>query len=320
MPPQPSPLPESTDAALDSFINRARIEHQKAAPVFQHPSLEPDARARHTLLYGIGFGFLASLIFAIVSQGINTLMLLDVRMAPNFIHWLLVFLRIVVIGTVFCLISVSPFKLQNWIALALLVLVLYLIFDFNYQELGNLIAAVMESIAFLFWFLIPILFILMTPIPFHLLFRWVVKMQVRHHYRMIFAPQRMVPVLVLFTITALIGSLFVFSSPERKAICAMDALMAEASAARTEEELPYAVRYAVGTPFFQYARGSYYLTSAHNPLPKRVYADGRPYLMDTSVTAEFASGYWLTCDFGHTTGRVIKCRSDYLPLYPGING
>lgn len=248
------------------------------------------------------------------------MMLLDVRMAPNVIHTLLIFLRILVIGTAFCLISVTPFKLQNWVALAVLAFVLYLVFDFNYQEFGTIIAAVMESIAFLFWFLIPILFILMIPIPFHLLIRWVVKMQVRHHYRMVFAPQRMVPLLILLTITALIGSLFVYSAPEREAIRAMDTLMDEASAARTEEELPYAVRYAWGTPFFPHAKGPYHLSAMHNPLPNRVFSDGRPYLMDITVTAEFGSGYWLTCDFGRTTGKVLNCRSEYVPPFSSVNG
>lgn len=316
---QPSSPSDSTDASLESYVRRARVERKQAAPTLNYPILEPDIRARMFTRFGVRLGFFASLLFAIISQIFNILMLPGVPLYRSLIDPLLVVVQIVVIGTLFCLLSVSSIKVQNRMAAAIGLLILIAIFGKFYLDYGTLLGTIMQGIGFLYKFLLPILFILFTPVPFVLLIRWVAGKQVNNYYRPFHAQQRFIPVLVLFAVFAMIGSLFVFSSSERQAVRAMDMMMKEALATQTEEDLPIAVRDVVGTPFFPHASGPYHLKAAHNPLPNRVYEDGTPFVMDISVTAEFSSGYWLTCDFARSTGKVLNCRSDYMPQYRSNN-
>jgi hypothetical protein len=316
---KPSQLPEATDASLESFVRRARVEREQAAPTLNYPILEPDVRARFFMRFGVRLCFLASLIFAIISQIFNILMLPAVPLYRSFVDPLLVVLQVVIVGTLFCLLSVSSIKVQNRVAAAIGLLILILIFGKFYMDYGTLLGGIMQGIGFLYKFLLPILFVLFIPVPFILLIRWVAETQVSSYYRPFYVPQRLIPALILFAVFAMMGSMFVFSALERQAVRAMDAMMKAATSAKTEEALPDAVRNISGTPFLPHAEGPYYLSAAHNPIPKRVYEDGTPFVMDITVTAAFSSGYRLSCDFARATAKVPTCRSDYLPPYPSVN-
>lgn len=293
---KPTPLSRSKDPELDSFIQRIRAEKKVVTPAPDHPILEPAERTRRTLVYGAGLGFFASLLIALVSQILNVLMLAGVPMFRSFFDPLLAVLLIVIIGTLFSLLSVASITVQNRVAAVIGLLILIAIFGKFYLDYGTLLGSIMQGIGFLYRFLIPILFILFIPVPFVLLIRWVVSAQVIHHYRPFYARQRMIPALIMFAVAALLGSLFVYSAPERQAIHAMDALVAQAASSQAEVNLSN-------------ADGAYFLNAMHNPIPQRVRADGTPYIMDISVTAKYSSGHWRTCDFSRTTGEVIRCRS-----------
>ena len=310
MPKQPPTLPELTEASIESFVRRARVEREQTAPILDYPILEPAVRARLYTQYGVGLGFIASLIFAVVSQVFNILMLPGIPLHRSWVDPLLVVLLIVSVETLFCLLSVLSIKVQNRIAAAVGLLILILIFAKFYMDYGSPLGGFMQGIGFLYKFLIPILFILFTPVPFVLLIRWVAGAQVRYYYRSFQTPQRLIPALILFAVFVLMGSLFVFSSQERQAVRAMDGMIQEALAAQTEGELPHALRDAAGTPFFPHAKGPYHLTLAHNPLPNRVYEDGTPFVMDINVTVKYSRGYQLTCDFGRASGEVITCQGE----------
>ncbi len=76
------PSSRPSDLALNAYLRRAREARQQPAPIFTHPSLGPEERARRTAVAGALLGAAASLVFALISQGTNILLLPGVPSIP----------------------------------------------------------------------------------------------------------------------------------------------------------------------------------------------------------------------------------------------
>lgn len=308
----PSPSQDPSDDAFQHYKQRI-TEHR--AKMQERPVPTRQISTRLSWTSSLVIGACTGLVFGLASQGFNQLLLPGVPLALAPFGTAGNILLYLILGTLIGLFSNLNTRAQG-IILAVLVGADFLLFLRGALTGPDITLQKTMDYLFASFFILGATFLaifLIIPIGFFI--RWAVNTQCENFYRPWWSWQRISVPAALMLLAGITGTLFLYSPAERNAVAQMDKIIQMGIAAKSEDELPPALKGMIGAKFWKYAHGPYGIRSERRVSANRKIDGLMGNYSSFDVTTIFQNGYTFTCR-AIGEGGIVDCLSDYdPPLY-----